>query len=112
MGLFSSSSRSTQLQTTNQTDKRVVADGGSLAVSGDQVTLLDGGAIAAAFDFAKHSDQESRKTLADTLGFARDGLAQVESAYDTARGEGTQKNLVAAAAIAAVVIVAVRAWSK
>jgi hypothetical protein len=119
MGLFSSKSSSTQLQTTNQIDRRVVADNGGLGVSGDgnAINVLDGGAIAQAFDFAKLSDQETGRTLAGALGFAREVFdtgqknnALVAQAYDQARGDATQKNLLIAVAVAAVAIVALKAF--
>lgn len=136
-----SSSSSSSSQTTNQIDRRQVVDSGSVGVSSDtstvSVQILDGGAIAGAKSLAdnalalvKASDQETGKTLADVLGFAENvftsGLsvldkagAQVKAntdlvtkAYDNAQGEGTQKNLIAAAALATVAIVAVKVWGK
>lgn len=136
-----SSSSSNTTQTTNQIDRRQVVDSGSVGVSSDtstvHVSILDQGAIAGAKALADNalalvaaSDQETSKSLANVLGFAKDVFntgfsaldrvgTQVErqteivaKAYDNAQGEGTQKNLVAAAALATVAIVAVKAWGK
>ncbi len=134
-------SSSSTNQTTNQVDRRQVVDSGSVGVSSDTstvtVSILDGGAIVgakalaeSALNLVKASDQETGKTLADVLGFAEnvfttgigvldkagDQVAAqseiVSKAYDNAKGEGTQKNLIAAAALATVAIVAVKVWGK
>lgn len=136
-----SSSSSSTTQTTNQVDRRQVVDSGSVGVSSDtstvSVSILDQGAIAGAKAIAenalalvKASDQETGKTLADVLGFAKDVFTTgigvldkagtqvkaqtdlISKAYDNAQGEGTQKNLVAAAALATVAVVAVKVWGK
>lgn len=128
-------------QTTNQVDRRQVVDSGSVGVSSDSstvnVSILDQGAIARAGEIADRaialvgaSDQETGKTLANVLGFAKDVFTTgigvldkagtqidrqtqlISQAYDNAKGEGTQKNLVAAAALATVAIVAVNVWGK
>lgn len=127
----SSSSSST---TTQNVDRRLVVDGGGVGFSSDggtyTVNVLDQGAIAGALDLVKSSDQATQKTVNELLGFTKDifvsGLTvldkagkQVEQqtelvskAYDDARGEGTQKNLIAAAALASVAIVAIKVWGK
>ncbi len=86
--------------------------------------------LQSVLDLITASDQETGKSLSSVLGFARDvfvtGIgvldkagdqidsqtALVARAYDNAQGEGTQKNMVAAAALAAVAIVAVKVWGK
>lgn len=106
---------------TSNIDRRVVADNGAIALSGDVSTIqvLDGGAIAGALDLVKASDQNTAKTVNDLLGFTKDiftvGAKQIQQqsdlvakAYDQARGEGTQKNLVVVATLAAVAFVAVK----
>lgn len=103
---------------TEQHDRRLALAEGAIGISGDEnvLNVLDANAIEKAFDFASASDQETHKTLAGVLDFAgvvyETGAKQVERAYEGARGEATQKNLVAAAALATVAVVAVRAWGK
>jgi hypothetical protein len=121
------SSSSSSSQQTNNVDRRLVTDGGSVGVSADSstvsVNVLDAGAIAAAFDFAKLSDQETGKTLNSVLGLARDvftggravleqGGNQVDRAYASAKGEATQKNMLMVAALAVVAIVGVTVLKK
>ncbi|WP_427306603.1 hypothetical protein [Cupriavidus sp. H39] len=63
--------------TTNNTDNRMVNDGGvGVSGTGNSVyaTVTDGGAINAAFDFAKSSTETTYKSTADAIGLARDGL--------------------------------------
>jgi hypothetical protein len=127
------STSSTQYTTTN-VDRRLVVDSGSIGLSAESGTyniqVLDQGAVDKAIELVKSSDQNTRETASELLGFTKDiftaGLtvldkagSQVEKqtelvskAYDAARGEGTQKNLVAAAALAAVAIVAVKVWGR
>lgn len=72
MGLFSGGNSSTS--TTNQSfDKRVVADGGSVGVSGDNtiVNSLDQGAIANALDLARAAIDSNSRGVLDVLGLAR-----------------------------------------
>jgi hypothetical protein len=124
----------TNAQTTQNIDRRLVVDNGGIGFSSDggqyTINVLDEGIVGRALDLVTASDQETGRSVADVLGFAQgvfdSGLAvldkagkQVETqsalvakAYDQARGEGTQKNLVAAAAIATVAIVAVKVWGK
>jgi hypothetical protein len=129
-----SSSSSSTTQTTQQIDRRLVVDSGSVGVSSDtstvNVSVLDAGAVEGALELVRASDQVTGKNVADVLGFAKDvftaGLTvldkagrQIETqselvakAYDAARGEGTQKNMVTVAAVAAVAIVAVKVWGR
>lgn len=133
----SSSSNET---TTQNIDKRLVVDSG-VGVSSDSSTVnvsaLDGGAIASAFEFAgqnvelmKSADALQGKTVSELLGLTDrvfqgaftvldKNAALVESsskfvsqAYDNAKGEGDVKKLVAAGVIAAVAIVAVKSFGK
>ncbi|MGY2488518.1 hypothetical protein [Cupriavidus sp. CP313] len=72
-----SSNISTTTSTTNNTDNRMVNDGGvGVSGSGNNVyaSVTDGGAINAAFDFAKSSTETTYKSTADAIGLARDGL--------------------------------------
>lgn len=109
-----SSSRSA----TTQRDTRQALAEGAVGISGDSnvLNVLDAGAIGEAFDFAKASDQETHKTLAGVLNFAggvfETGTKQVEQAYESAKGEATQKTLFAGAALAAVAIVAIKGFAK
>lgn len=127
-------SSSQSSQETNNVDRRLVVDNGGIGFSSDggtySINVLDGGAVSGALALVDASDQRTQATVNDLLGFTRDvfvsGLtvldragkhvesqtALVAKAYDTAQGEGTQKNLVAAAALAAVAIVAVKVWGK
>lgn len=84
MGLFSSKSSSTS--TTENLDQRVVADGGSQAISasGDaSVAVLDGGAITSAFEFAKaeadYRNQDFRQLLNASESITVAGLDALES---------------------------------
>lgn len=58
MGLFGGS-KSTSLSNTINEDKRVVSDGGSIGVSGDNNQILDGGAIKSSFDFARDFSRDA-----------------------------------------------------
>jgi hypothetical protein len=119
------SSASTNSQTTANTDKRIVVDGGGIGFNADNstITVTDHGAVQSAIDLVSSSSK-------DTLGFTKDIFAagltvldkagrQVEAqtalvakAYDSAKGEATQKNLLAAAALATVAVVAIKVWAK
>lgn len=127
-------SSSSSSQTTQNIDRRQVVDGNSIGVAADSGTLnvqvLDTGAVNSAIELVKHSDQITGESVSEVLGFAKDifnsGLtvldkagqqvsAQtqlVSQAYDNAKGEGTQKNLIAAAALATVAVVAIKVWGK
>jgi len=119
----SSSASSSTTTTTNQDRRQVVEQG--VAVSSDtstvHVTALDGGAIGKAFDFA----QASGLSVADlakevfTRGFTaleadREFVSQagvqVAKAYDDAKGEGTQKFMIAVGVAAVVAVVAVQSF--
>lgn len=126
------SSSSSNAQTTTNVDRRIVADNGGVGVNADGSTIYvtDHGAVNAAIALVGESDERATKTLSEQLGFTKDiftaGLTvldkagrQVESqtellakAYDGAKGDGTQKTIVAAAAVAAVAIVAIKVWGK
>lgn len=77
MGLFgggNSTSNTTNLTQTENSDSRVVADAGSTVINagGGQVTLTDEGLVAAALDSARNSYDLSNKSLADLIGLTRD----------------------------------------
>lgn len=134
-------SSSSSSQTTQQIDRRQVVSEGAVGVSSDSstvnISVLDQGAVARAGEIAaqalelvKTSDQETGKNLSEVLGFARDvfmtGIGvldkagtQIErqtelvaTAYDLARGEGSEKQMVTIAAVAAVALVAVKVWGR
>lgn len=58
MGLFGGSKSSSSSQVINE-DKRNVSDNGGVSLSGDNNTILDGGAIAQSFDFARDFSRDS-----------------------------------------------------
>lgn len=127
-------SSSSSQQVTQNTDRRQVLDNGAVGISSDggsvSVSVLDAGAVKGALDLVNASDQRSAQSLGELLGFTKDVFTQglgvldkagkqveaqtalVAKAYDQARGEGTQKNLIAAAALATVAVVAVKVWGK
>lgn len=77
-GNDSSTNADTRTTTTN-TDNRIVADGNSTVVSGtgNTMNVLDGGAIAGAFDFAKAANAtagESYSNLLSTTSTALSGI--------------------------------------
>lgn len=77
MGLFgggNSSSSTTNLTQTKNTDQRVVADAGSTVVNsgGGLVNLLDQGAVASALDLARTNSEITNKSLADLIGLTYD----------------------------------------
>lgn len=88
----SSSNSSSTAATTENVDRRVVNDRG-LSTSGDGnyvnasmstttvTNMLDGGAIGAAFDFAKAGTQNAYKSTADALGFAGDAFRDVTDSH-------------------------------
>jgi len=121
------SSSSSSSQKTTSIDKRLVVDTGSTGISADRSTVtintLDGGAIQKAFDFATASDQETGKTLHDVLGLAANVFDKagsqiqaqtqlVATAYDTAKGQGSEKTILFAAGLAVVGIVAIKVLAK
>lgn len=99
MGLFSSlfgsdggnSSTSTNT-TTNNADRRFVADGGSVGVSAEgstvYVTSTDQGAVKAAMDMSATSTQAMAATILGALGIAADSLEFRESAAQAAQAPG------------------------
>lgn len=99
MGLFSSlfgsdggnSSTSTNT-TTNNADRRFVADGGSVGVSAEgstvYVTSTDQGAVKAAMDMSATSTQAMAATILGALGIAADSLEFRESAARAAQAPG------------------------
>lgn len=132
--LHKGGSSSSSSQSVQNVDRRLVVGEGAIGLSSDGGTytlnVLDGGAVSGALELVKASDQATAKTVSEQLGFTKEIFAagltvldkagkQVEAqtklvanAFDTARGEGTQKNLIAAAALATVAIVAVKVWGK
>lgn len=113
-GLFESSSSAASTSTVNTTtvDKRVVADGGSTAVSGDTVNLLDAGAIDKAFSFAAQALGAQAKLSNELASGAQSSLQTAVKAYDSARGDGTLKFILGVAAAAGVGVVAIFAWGR
>lgn len=85
MGLFgggNSTSNTTNLTQTENSDSRVVADAGSTVINagGGQVTLTDEGLVAAALDSARSSFDLSNKSLAQVIGLARDTTTETRAA--------------------------------
>lgn len=119
------SSSSSTTQTTTNIDKRLVVDGGGIGFNADNstITLTDHGAVGGALALV---DSSSKATLGFTKDIFAAGLtvldkagkqveaqtALVAQAYDAAKGEATQKNIIAAAALATVAIVAIKVWGK
>jgi len=124
----SSSSKSKSSSSTTNQDKRVVADGGSVGVSGDSVTvnLSDQGAISAALDFGKEANAiagSSYEKLLDVASGIFEGAAtavskaqdQTASAYQTAVAEksGTVDNkTIMVVGLAAAGVMAMKAMKK
>lgn len=112
-----SKSKSSSYSTTVNTDKRQVVEEG-IGVSSDSSTVnvntLDGGAIAGAFDFSKAIVSEYLAPSLDILKSQQEFVAgageQVAKAYDDAKGEGTQKFLLAVGVGAIVAVVAVKSF--
>ena len=119
MGLFSGgNSSSTTLVTNESTDRRVVADTGSVGVSGDHtvVNTLDQGAIAKSLDLARSAIDSNNKSVLDVLGLARQTVVgsvetlsksttatidSLNTGYSNAKGLDAGKS---AAIVAAVVV--------
>lgn len=94
----------------------------------DQVRMGNSDALAFADRAAERSGDQTWRTFSDALAFSQnvfetgigvlDKAGQqinaqtdlVAKAYDNAKGEGTQKNMVAAAALAAVALVAISVY--
>lgn len=119
MGLFGGSSKSRS--TTNNSDSRISQQGGT-AVSGDAntVNVLDGGAVAAAFDAMAISDATNAQNFTNLLDLAGGFfdkserlIGQTQSAVADAYGQaqtdkgGTIDNrtLIALAAAAVVALI-------
>ncbi len=129
MGLFSGGNSSSTTSVTNlTTDKRVVADTGSVGVSGDNTTvnLLDEGSVAASFDFARASLAENSKTAVELLGLARESITgaldtaklakdlstqtidSLSTGYSNAKGLDSQRAVMIVAAVAVVALFILR----
>lgn len=121
------SSSSNSDQTTTNQDNRIVADSGGVGINATSsnvaVTVSDFGAVKAAIDLVGSTDERRTASLKDLLGAGLSVLdkaatqvekqtALVAKAYDTAKGEGDQKTILAGAAIAAVALVAVKVFAK
>jgi len=88
MGLFSSSSKASNVTTTttNQSDSRIstanYGDGLTIGGRGNETIITDGGAIAGAFDVSKDAMQQMSDALGATYGFAGDFADKVlEAGY-------------------------------
>lgn len=128
MGLFGGGNSSTQ--TTNQTfDKRVVADGSSVGVSGDNtiVNSLDQGAIANALDLARAAVDANTKGVIDVLGLARETVTgsvetlgkstsatieSLSSGYSNAKGLDAGKSATIVAAVVVAGLIAIYYFRK
>lgn len=111
-----SSSSSSSSTSTQNIDKRLVVDNG-VGVSSDSSTVnvnaLDAGAIEASFQFGRDALTGADALLARGLQVldkattvADKSTALVATAYDNAKGDRTEKTLIAAASLAVVAIVA------
>lgn len=106
MGLFSSRSSSSSSQTTNNLDRRIAVQDG-IGISGDgnalelisNTNVLDGGAIANAFTFAKGAFDFSKATSADAFKLTGQTVSRALDSIDTSNatlGEGYESLLSAA----------------
>lgn len=124
---------STSATTTSSTDKRMVIDNG-VGVSSDSSTVnvsaLDGGAIASAFDFAALAGQGASETVIAALSLAdtvyTKGLTaldrnvdlvnrsgdMVAKAYDQAKGSGSEYRMMTVGALALVGVVVFKSFGK
>lgn len=132
----SSSSASTSNETTTvQVDKRQAVDSG-VGVSADDSNVnlsleyTDRGAVSDAFSFARDVGEggaavtqrvldiadrvfaDAFRTIGKTTEAVQTAGNSVATAYDTAKGAGSEKTLVTIAALAVVAVVAVQKWGK
>lgn len=120
-------SSSSSSSATNNIDKRLVTGENSVGISADSssvsVNVLDGGAIAGAFTFAREVDANAGKNLATVLNLAGSlfektagaldkSAATVAQAYDQAKGQGADARVLAYGAMAVVALVAVKSFGK
>lgn len=127
-GGSSSSSASTTTSNVTNVDRRQVVDGSAVGVTSDSstvntsynVTALDGGSIAGAFDFAKKVADGGNATAGQLLDITKGVFSRafdqldkqqsfvssagqaVAAAYDNAKGDGTQKFILAVGIIGSV----------
>jgi hypothetical protein len=96
MGLFSSSKSSATNNTTNN-DLRVVADGGSIGVSGsgNAINVLDGGAISRTFDSLDLINKTNASTYGDMLSLMGSLFTKTSDALSTNAAQ-TQANVLEA----------------
>lgn len=126
-------SSSSSATTSTSIDKRMVVDGG-VGVTSDQSTvnlqLLDAGAVTGALKFAEQTGADASKNVQSVLGVGLElfknsfGLLDkaqanvnqagqlVATAYDDAKGQGTEKTLLTAAVVGVVAVVGLRAFGK
>lgn len=123
-----SSSKSSSSSTTVNKDQRVVADGGSIGVSGESVTLnvTDGGAVQSALDFGKEVNAVAGSNYDKLLDVATglfQGAAsavskaqdQTAAAYQTAVTEksgSVDNKTIAIVALAAAGVMAMKVANK
>jgi len=111
------SSKSSQSQTTSQTDARQVVDGGSLgntgsgavvagalaqSGSGNVVNMLDGGLIEAAFSYLKERDASGARQIDALLDTSRSAVELSVKNNESSKANTTM--IYAVSAVAAVLI--------
>lgn len=129
-----SSSETSSSSTTNQTDNRRTIGAGGISAEGSTVNVLDGGAIANAFDFSKTAIAQAfdfgTKNTSKAISFGSDALdfatksnqqaldslntesQLVAAAYNDAKGRGALTDKILIGAIAMAGLVAVMALKK
>lgn len=123
----SSSTQANQTQTTNTSDNRIVAEAGSVNLSGSNgnnvtVTAIDAGAVGKSFDFATQVSQDAASIAAASVGAVQaastNAVEAVKAAYGDAEDQlaqawadskaGEQK-MLAFGLLAVVAVVATKA---
>lgn len=105
MGLFGGDSTSVTENKTFQTDNRRVIDAGGISAEDSTVNVLDGGAIARAFDFASKTTVQAQQSITSTANLVSD-------AYAEAKGRGAMTDYIIIGALALAGLVAVQALRK
>lgn len=87
MGKSSSSQQANTTYTTNNTDKRITAQGPAISADHSTVTMqvLDGGAVAGAIDLAKAGRQQDSEDFASIIGAGKYLLDKAYSEVDASR---------------------------
>jgi hypothetical protein len=112
---MSKSSKSSQSQSTSQTDARLVVDGGSvgnsgaggqaaglIAGTGNTINMLDGGLIEAAFAYLTERDASGSRQVDALLDTSRSAVEM--SIKNNESSKANQTMIYAVSAVAAVLI--------